>query len=66
MEADTSLVRTNGIIELNAIADIGLDIPLVINPGDAECHDTIRLDHSLDYTGFLKFRMLVINISYGK
>ena len=62
METDTALVWADSIIELNAIADIVLNLALVVNPGDAESDDTVRLDHTLDDFCFFEFRMLVVDV----
>ncbi len=66
METDTSLVGTDGVVELHAIADIVLHLAFVVYPSHTECEDTVRLHHSLDYTGFLVFGMLVVNVFYAK
>ena len=64
MEAYAPLIRAYGVVELYAIAEIGLHLSLIVGPGDAECHDTVRLDHTLDDTRLLKFGMLVVDIAY--
>ena len=66
METDTALVGTDSVVELHTVADIVLDLSLVVNPCHAECENTIRLNHTLDDTGFFVFRMLVVNVFYAK
>lgn len=48
METDATLVRANGIIELNAITEIVLHLAFVVDPGYTECNDAIGLNHAFD------------------
>ena len=48
MEAETSLVGADGRVELNPVTEVGLNLSLVVNPGNPECEDTVRLYDSLD------------------
>ena len=61
METDTTLVRAYSVVELHAITEVGLHFAAVVSPGDTECHYAVGFDHTLDYTGFLKLRMLVVD-----
>ena len=60
METDTALVRTDGIVELNAVADVYLYLTLVIYPGYTECEYTIRLYDTLDDTVLFELKILVV------
>lgn len=62
METETALVRTDRAVELDAIAGVGLNLTLVVNPGDTESKDTVRFNHTLHDLGFFEFRMLIIHI----
>lgn len=62
METDAAFVRADGIVELYAIADIVLNLALVVDPGHTEGDDAVRLDHALDDFCFFKFRMLVVDV----
>ena len=57
MEAKASLVRSKGPVELNTVAAVDLDLSFVIDPGDTEFNDTLRLTHPLQKGGFFIFRM---------
>ena len=61
VEAQAALVGTDGAVELDAVAGVGLDLALVIGPRHAEREDAVRLDHPLDDLRLLEFRMLVID-----
>lgn len=64
METDTAFIRTDSVVKLNAVADVVLNFAFVIDPSDAESHDTVRLDHTFDDFGFFKLRMLVVDVLY--
>ena len=61
MEAKSSLVRSDRAIELDAVAEIGLNLTVVVNPCDTESEDSVWLYESLDDLSLLELRMLVIN-----
>ena len=62
MEPQTSLIRTDGRVELNPVSGICLDFTIVINPGHLEGENTLRFDNALDNLGILELRMLVVNV----
>jgi len=62
METDTAFVRTDSVVELYTITEIGLNFPSVVYPSDTESEDTIRLYQSFDDLGFFKFGMLIVYI----
>ena len=64
MEADTSLVRANGVVELYAIADVILNFALVVNPCYTEGDNTVGLYHALYDFVALEFGMLVVYLFY--
>ncbi len=65
METQTSLVRSDGRIELDTIAGVCLHLPIVVNPCHLESEYALRLNDTLNNLGVLKFRMLVIYVLYG-
>ena len=66
METNTAFVRANGIVELNAVADVILYFTLVVNPGYTESEDAVGLYHALYDASFLEFRVLVVNLFYAE
>ena len=62
VEACTTLVRANSIVELYAVTEVDLDLTLVVHPGDTEGEDTIGLYETLDDLVLLKLWMLVVNV----
>ena len=62
MEAQTTLVRANGAVELYTITKVGLNLTLIVNPSYTESEDALGLNHALNDLSFLKLRMLVINL----
>ena len=50
METETALVRSDGGVELDAVAAVNLDVSLVIDPGDAEDNLAFRFDDAVDDT----------------
>ena len=64
METDAALVRADGVVELHAIAEVVLYLAFVVDPGNAESDDAVRLDHALDDAVLLELGMLVVNVSY--
>ena len=53
MEAEAALVRSEGGVELNAIAAVNLNITLVVLPGHAEHNSAFGLGDSFEDTVFL-------------
>ncbi len=64
VEADTTLVRADGVVELHAVTDVVLHVTIVVKPGNTECDNLVRLDHTLDDFVAFKLRMLVVNVNY--
>ncbi len=48
VETDSAFVRANGVVVLNTITHIGLDVTLVISPSNAELNQTIGDAQTLD------------------
>ena len=61
METEASLVGTDGAVELHTVAEVGLDLALVVNPGHTEGVDAVGFDHALYDLCLLEFRMLIVN-----
>ena len=62
METDTAFVRANGIVELHAIAQIGLHFTFVVHPSDTEREDTIGFHQTFNNLCLFEFRMLIVDI----
>ena len=65
METETTLVGAEGGVELDAVAEVGANLTLVVHPGHTEGEDTIGLNDALDDLGFLKLRMFVVRFLNG-
>ena len=61
METNTAFIGADGVIELYAIADVDMDVAVVVDPGHTERKDTVGLYKAFNQTGTLKFGMLVIH-----
>ena len=62
MEANTTLVGADSAVELHAVAQVSLNLAIVINPRYAEGDDTVGLDHTLHDFSLLKFGVVVVNL----
>ncbi len=49
VEAQPALVRADRVGELDAVAAVDLDIALVVQPGNAEHEDAVRLRNPLEH-----------------
>ena len=58
VEADTSLVRSDGTVHLDSVASVDLDSATVIHPRDAEHDDSFRLCHPLHDLEIHQMRIL--------
>ena len=47
MEAQPALVRADGAVHLDAVAAVDVDLAAIVDPGDAEHDDPLRLHHPL-------------------
>ncbi len=65
METETALIGADSTVELNTVAGVGADFACIVNPGDAECEDAVRLYQTLNYLCLFKFGMLVVYILDG-
>ena len=65
VETQSALIRTDGTVELYAVADVHLHFSLVVNPRYTEGGDALRFHNALDDLCLLKLRMLVIYILDG-
>ncbi|MNZ86488.1 hypothetical protein D3C78_1053090 [compost metagenome] len=57
MEAQAALVRADGAAHLDAVAAVDLHLALVIDPGHAEQHGALGLDHALQNAGLQVMRV---------
>lgn len=65
METDAAFVRTYRLVELYAVAEVGLHLAFVVDPCHAEGDDAVGLYHAFDDACFLKFGMLVVDILHA-
>ena len=63
LETKAAFVRSDRSVELAAVADVGVDIAVVIFPDYAESEHTLRLHHTAEKIDFFVFRMLINNRS---
>ena len=61
METDAALIWADGVVELHAIADVDVDITVVVHPRHAEGEDAVGLYEAFHETNAFKFWMLVID-----
>lgn len=66
METDATLVRANGVVELNAITDVVLNFTLIIYPCYTESENTVWFNHTFDDFCFFKLWVLVVLVLYSK
>ena len=59
MEPEAPLVGADGGVELDPVAPVHLDLPLVVHPGHPEGDDPLGLHKGLHDALFLIFGMLV-------
>ena len=64
METDTAFVRADGVVELNAVAEVVLDFALIVDPSYTESVDAIGFNHTFDDFIFLELGMLVVDVLY--
>ena len=62
METNAAFVRANSIVELNAIANVGLHFALVVYPRNAEGENAVGFNHSFNDFCFFEFGMFVVDI----
>ena len=48
MKAQAAFVRPDGAVHLHAKAAVDLDLPIVIDPGDAELNHPLRLNNAFE------------------
>ena len=65
METQSALVGTDSRVELYAIAEVHLNLTLVVDPGHTERDDALRLYDALHNLRLLKLRMLVVDVLDG-
>ena len=61
VEADTSLVRTDGRVELHTVSRVCLNFTVIVDPSHFECEDALRFNDTLDDLCIFELRMLVID-----
>ena len=60
MIADTTFVRANHVVVLDAVTHVGLYIAFVVGPGHTEGDDSVGDAKALNEVGALKLRVLVV------
>ena len=61
METESALVRTDSVVELHPVAQVDLNIAIVIHPGNFNCEYTVRLNQPLKNTCLGKPGVLIVN-----
>ena len=61
MQTETALIRSDGGVELYTETTVYLYLALIVQPRNAECNDTLRLNHSLQKGLCLILRVTVDN-----
>ncbi len=65
METDAAFIRADGLVELDAVAEIGLHVAVVVDPCHAESKYSVRFYHPFDDTCLFKFGVLVIDVGHA-
>ena len=65
VETQTALVGTDGAVELHAVAEVHLNLALVVYPRHTEGDDALGLYETFEQTLGLEFGMLVVNVLDG-
>ena len=60
METDTTFVRTDSVVVLNAITHVCLDVTFIVHPSHAELVNTIGDAKTLNQIDFVKLRVFVV------
>lgn len=60
METDTALVRANGVVVLDTVTHVRLNVTLVVDPVHAELYHPVRHTETLDEVVAVEFRMFVV------
>ena len=65
METQASLVGSDGVVELDAVACVHLHLATVVGPHHLEGEDAVGLDDSLGDFVSLELRVLIVNLLDG-
>ena len=60
METDTALVGTNGVVVLDTVTHVGLNLTLVIHPCYTELVNSVGDTEALNQINLVKLRVLVV------
>ena len=66
MITQTAFVRANGIVVLDTVAHVRLDITLIVNPGNTELVHSIGNAKTLDKVSLLELGVLVVLLLDGR
>ena len=61
MKTQTALVGADGVVELDAVTSVHMNLAVVIGPWHLECKDAVGLHHTFHNLGILEFGMQVID-----
>jgi hypothetical protein len=61
MKTQAPLIWSDGVVKLNPVTCIHPYISGVIHPRDFEDENPVRLYYAFQYSGFIKFRMFIVN-----
>ena len=62
MEADTTLIWANSVVELYAVADVYMDFTCIVDPRYSEGDDTIWLYEALNDASLFELGVLVVDL----
>lgn len=62
METNAAFIRADGIVELHAIAEVVLNLALIVNPCHTESYDAVGFNHSFDNLVAFELGMLVVDL----
>ena len=65
METNSALVRTDGVVVLDAVTHISLHIAFVVDPVDTELNHSVWYTQTLDEVVAVEFRMFVVLLLNG-
>ena len=62
MKPYATLVGTDGVVELHAVAQVDVNLTRIIHPRHAKRKDSVGLDQALDQLRPLELRVLIVDV----
>ena len=66
MEADTSLIRADGVVVLNTVTHVGLHVAFIVYPSYTELVYSVWNAKTFNQIGLVEFRMFVVFFFNGR